>query len=172
MLTDRGGICDDILLGYAVKATGPFSPLSKQNDPDLVDWKYDPAAAKALLKQAGFEVRDNSGVLARADGTKLQFKLSYPNKSETLQRMMQFIHDTYARAGVAMELDPLDWTIIEQKLKSRQFDAISLAWSAGIEDDIYQMFDSSQRADQGDNFMSYSNPRARFGNSSRPRQRR
>ena len=158
MLTDRVGLCDTILLGYSIPATGPFSPISKQNDPNLVDWKYDPAAATALLKAAGFEMRDNSGVLSRADGTKLQFKLSFPSKSATTKREMQFIHDTYARSGVAMELDPLDWTIIEQKLKNRQFDAITLGWSAEPEDDIYQMFDSSQQADQGDDFMAYSNP--------------
>jgi peptide/nickel transport system substrate-binding protein len=158
MLTDRDSICKNILLGYAVPAAGPFSPLSKQNDPSLKDWSYDSAGAAALLKQAGFEDRDGSGVLSLADGRRLSFKLSYPSKSATTQRMMQFIKDTYARGGVGMELDPVDWTVIEQRLKNRKFDAVSLAWTAGIEDDIYQMFDSSQIADEGDNMMSYRNP--------------
>ena len=158
MLTDRKGICDNILLGYAVPAAGPFNPLSKQNDPELKDWTYDQAAALALLKTAGFEMRDNSGVLSKSDGTRLSFKLTYPSKSSTVQRMMQFIKDTYARGGVDLQLDPVDWTILEKRLTSREFDAISLGWSAGVEDDIYQMFDSSQIADQADDFMSYRNP--------------
>jgi peptide/nickel transport system substrate-binding protein len=158
MLTDRQGICKNILLTYAVPAKGPFSPLSKQSDPDLKDWTYDPDAAAALLKQAGFADRTGNGVLSLADGRPLSFKLSYPSKSATIDREMRFIKDTYARGGVDMELDPVDWTIIEQRLKTRNFDAIMLGWSAGVEDDIYQMFDSSQIADEADNFMSYRNP--------------
>jgi peptide/nickel transport system substrate-binding protein len=158
MLTDREGICKNILLGYAVPAAGPFSPLSKQSDPDLKDWTYDPNAATALLKDAGFADRTGNGVLSLPDGRALSFKLSYPSKSATVEREVRFIKDTYASAGVAMELDPVDWTIIEQRLKTRNYDAIMLGWSAGIEDDIYQMFDSSQIADEGDDFMHYKNP--------------
>lgn len=158
MLTDRQGICDNILLGFAQPAKGPFSPLSKQNDPSLKDWTYDPAAAKALLKQVGFEDRDGSGLLTLPDGTPFSFKLSYPSKNETTDRIMQYIKDCYASAGVHAELDPVDWTIIEERLKTRDYDAISLGWSAGLEDDIYQMFDSSQIQNEADNFMSYSSP--------------
>ncbi len=158
MLTDRSGICKNILLGYAQPARGPFSPLSKQDDKTLVDWTYDSAKAVALLKAAGFEDRQGNGVLTSANGTPLSFKLSYPNKSPTLDRIMQFVKDGYASHGVDAQLDPVDWTIIEQRLKSREFDSISLGWSAGLEDDIYQMFDSSQMQGDADNFMSYSNP--------------
>jgi peptide/nickel transport system substrate-binding protein len=158
MLTDRQGICDTIWLGYATPAAGPFNPLSKQSDPSLEDWKYDPGKAKALLASIGFADRGNQGVLTLADGTPLSFRMSYGSKNETSDRVMKFIKDCYARAGVAMELDPVDWTIMEQRLKTRDFDAISLSWSAGIEDDIYQMFDSSQMENQADDFMSYVNP--------------
>jgi peptide/nickel transport system substrate-binding protein len=158
MLTDREGICKNILLGYATPARGPFSPLSKQDDKSLQDWGYDPDKAKALLKEAGFEDRDGSGILSLADGRNLSFRLTYGSKNETTERMMRYIKDGYARAGVKAELDPEDWTIIEQKLKTRKFDAISLAWSAGIEDDIYQMFDSSQMVEEADDFMSYASP--------------
>jgi peptide/nickel transport system substrate-binding protein len=158
MLTNRQGICQDILLGYAQPARGPFNPLSKQDDKSLVDWTYDPAKAKALLQEAGFADRDGSGVLSLADGTRLSFKLSYPSKSETTERMMQYIRDNYTQAGVDAQLDPVDWTIIENRLKTRDFDAISLGWTAGLEDDIYQMFDSSQIAGEADDFMSYGNP--------------
>jgi peptide/nickel transport system substrate-binding protein len=158
MLTDRQGVCDSIYLGYAVPAKGPYSRLSKQSDPALQDWPYDPDRAKALLKQAGFEDRGH-GVLELADGTQLSFKLTYPSKNETTDRMMQYIKDGYARAGVGCELDPLDWSILLQRLKTRDYDTISLSWAAGgLEDDIYQMFDSSQIVGDGDNVMSYSNP--------------
>jgi peptide/nickel transport system substrate-binding protein len=45
-----------------------------------------------------------------------------------------------------------------ERLNKKNFDAITLGWSAGIESDIYQMFHSSQMIEEGDNFMSYGNP--------------
>jgi peptide/nickel transport system substrate-binding protein len=159
MLADREGICKNIFLGYAEPAPGPFEAQSPQHDPALVDWKYDPDAAKALLREAGFEDRNGEGVLSRGDGARLSFKLRYPSKNETTDRIMQYLKDNYARAGIDMELDPADWTIVDQQLKNHDFDAVSLGWGGGsLEDDIYQIFDSSQIKNQGDNFVSYSDP--------------
>lgn len=159
MLTDRNGICQSIFLGYSTPAPGPFEALSPQHDPSLVDWKYDPDKAKTLLKQVGIEDRTGSGTMTLPDGKPFSFKLTYPAKSQTIDRMMQYIKDNYARAGVDAELDPVDWTVMDSRMKARSFDAISLAWGAGsMEDDIQQMFSSSSIKDQGDNFVSYNSP--------------
>jgi peptide/nickel transport system substrate-binding protein len=159
MLTDRKGICQTIYLGYSSPAPGPFEAASPQHDPNLVDWQYDPDKAKALLKELGIQDRTGSGVMTLPDGKPFSFKITYPAKSQTIDRMMQFIKDSYARAGVDAELDPVDWTVMDGRMKSRDFDAISLAWGAGsMEDDIQQMFSSASIKDQGDNFVSYSNP--------------
>ena len=158
MLTDREGLCKTVLSGYAHPARGPFGAGSPQDDPTLLDWQYDPDKARGLLKDAGYTLTNSRGILAKADGTELSFKISYGSKNETTDKMMAYIKDNYAKAGVDMELDPVDWTVIEQKMKSRDFDAVSLGWSAGLEDDIYQMFDSSQIEGDADNFMSYANP--------------
>ena len=158
LLTDRQGICDTIYKGLAVPAKGPYSRLSKQSDPTLRDWPHDPDRAMGLLKEAGFEERGH-GVLEKADGTQLSFKLTYPSKNETMDHMMQYVKDGYSRAGIQCELDPLDWSILLQRLKTRDYDTISLSWGAGgLEDDIYQMFDSKEMAGDGDDVMSYANP--------------
>jgi peptide/nickel transport system substrate-binding protein len=159
MLTDREGICSSIFLGFAVPAPGPFDAKSPQHDPALADWKYDPAKAKALLKEAGIEDRTGNGVMTLPDGKPFSFKITYPAKSQTIDRMMQFMKDGYARVGIEADLDPVDWTVMDQRMKSHGFDAISLSWGGGsLEDDIQQMFNSSQIKDQGDNFVSYDNP--------------
>jgi peptide/nickel transport system substrate-binding protein len=159
LLTDRKGLCDTIYLGYADPSMGPFYPTSPQHDPNLVDWSYDPPKALEILKEAGYEDR-GKGVLEKADGTQLSFKFTYPSGNETTDRMMKYIKDDYARVGIAVELDPVDWTIMDERMtKSHDFDALTMGWMGGaMEQDIYQMFDSSQIADQADNFMSYSSP--------------
>ncbi|MDP9172974.1 MAG: ABC transporter substrate-binding protein [Planctomycetota bacterium] len=158
MLINREQLCKDIYLGFADPAPGPFHPLTKMHDPTLVDWKYDPDRAKALLKDVGYEDR-GKGVLEKADGSQFSFKLTYPSKNETVDHVMQFVRDNLARSGINAELDPVDWTIIDEREKGRTYDALFRGWGAGsLEDDPHQMFDSTQVQDQGDNSMSYSSP--------------
>ena len=43
-------------------------------------------------------------------------------------------------------------------MNKKDFDAITLGWTSGIETDIFQMFHSSQAKTDGDNTISYKNP--------------
>ncbi len=158
LLTDRQSLCDKIFLGYAKPATGPFHELSEQADDRIVPWPYDVDRAKSLLREAGYEDRNGDGLVESKDGQPLRFKLTYPSGGETYKRTILFLKDSFARGGVVIEPDPTDWPILLQKINTRDFDAVSLGWSGGIETDIYQIFHSSQRDDGGDNMVGYSNP--------------
>lgn len=159
MLTDREGLCKEIYLGYAKPISGPFSRTSPQADPRIKPLPYDVAAAKRLLAEAGFEDRDGSGVLKNSKGEPFKFRLTYGSGNATLDRVALFLKDGFAKGGVTVDLDPVDWPVLQKRLDQRDFDAISLAWGGTVESDLYQEFDSSQMADQGDDFMSYSNPK-------------
>ena len=154
MLIDRERLVRDIFRGYAKPAVGPFGVVSPQNDPAIKAWPYDVKKAIALLSEAGFVSKNNRGVLCNAQGQELRFKLTYPNKSPIYEQVALAMKDSFARVGVVMEQEPTDWPIMLKKLDSRDFDAISLGWTGGIETDIYQMFHSSQ-IKEGDNVMSY-----------------
>ncbi len=158
LLTDRQRICQEVYLGYAQPISGPFSNNSPQADPSIKPLPYDPAAAAKLLAEAGYAYRDNSGVLEDAEGKPLRIKLSYGSGNATFERIALFLKDTYAKAGVTLQLDPVDWPLLVKKLDERDFEAVSLGWGGAIESDLYQEFDSSQIPDRADNFMSYSNP--------------
>jgi peptide/nickel transport system substrate-binding protein len=158
-LTDRQRIVDEILLGYAMPANGPFNPLGRQADPDVVTRKFDLAKAKALLADAGFEDRDGDGVLESPDGQPLAFKLTYPSGSDAFKRVMLLLKDLYVRAGVLMEPDPVDWPVLIELLNTKNFDAVSLGWTGNFEIDVYQNLHSSQTDPGGDNFISYENPK-------------
>ena len=157
MLCDRQRLCDDILLGQATVATGPFSRLGLQCDPAIKPWPYDLARARALLAEAGY-TDDGTGVLKGPDGQPFEVRATYPLGSPLIDRTMLVLKDGFAKAGVTFIPDRLDWSVFSQRMKARDFDAISLAWTTGPESDVYQMFDSSQMADGGDNSMSYANP--------------
>jgi peptide/nickel transport system substrate-binding protein len=136
-------------------STGPFNPLSKQFNSDISPWPFDADRARALLKEAGFEDRDKDGVIESPDGVPFDFKLTYPGGNANYEKMVLSLKDSFARAGIVLRPDPLDWAVLVERLNKKNFDAISLGWSAGIETDIYQMFHSSQSMNEGDNFTSY-----------------
>jgi peptide/nickel transport system substrate-binding protein len=158
-LTDRERIVEEIMLGYAEVAMSPFSPRSRQHNEDLEPREYNLKKAKQLLAAAGYKDRDGNGVLEDAEGAPFKFDLVYFQEDEDTQRVVLFLRDLYARAGVLMIPKPTEWSVMIDLLQRKNFDAITLAWTSGVETDIYQMFHSSQTVRGGDNFVNYKNPR-------------
>jgi peptide/nickel transport system substrate-binding protein len=93
-----------------------------------------------------------------ADGKPFKFVLTYPSGNETWEKVVLLMKDSYARAGIILEPERLDWPVLIQKLNQGDFDAITLGWSSTPESDPYQIFHSSQIAGQGDNRTSYRSP--------------
>ena len=156
-LTDRPGIIEDIMLGYAEPAVSPFSPRSKQHDRSIKTRPYDVNKGKALLAEAGYEDRDGDGVLESPDGVPLSFELTFFQDSEDSRRIVLYLKDTYARAGVQLKPKPSEWSVMLDAINKRTYDAITLGWSSGVETDVYQMFHSTQIEGGGDNFVHFEN---------------
>jgi len=157
-LTDRQRIIDEIMLGYGEIALSPFNPRSHQHDKALTPRSYDPEKAKALLKEVGYEDRNGDGVLEDASGEPFEFGLVYFQGNEDTKRIVLFLKDLYAGAGVLLHPKPTEWSVMLDLLDKRNFDAITLGWSSGVETDIFQMFHGSQTENGGDNFIGNKNP--------------
>ncbi len=154
-LTDRARIIDEIMLGYAEPAISPFSPRSRQHDPAIEPRTFDPEKATSLLAQAGYRDRDGDGVLEDEAGDPFEFELVYYQENEDTERMVLFLKDLYARAGVHLKPMPAEWPVMLDLLGKRDYDAITLGWTSGVETDVYQMFHGSQTEDGGDNFVHF-----------------
>ena len=157
-LTDRQRIVDEILIGYAQPANGPFNPLGKQADLELPHRPFDVDKARELLADAGFTDSDGDGVLETPAGEPFTFELTYPSSSDNFKRIMLLLKDTYIRAGVLMKPNPVDWPVLIDALNTKSFAAVSLGWSGQFEIDVYQTLHSSQTDPGGDNFVNYANP--------------
>lgn len=157
-LTDRDRLNNEIMLGFAETAISPFSPRSKQHDKSLVARKYNPEKAKLLLKQAGYKDSNGDGVLEDNQGNDFSFELVYFQDSEDSKRMVLFLKDLYAKAGILLKPKPTEWSVMIDLLTSRNFDAITLGWTSGVETDIYQYLHGSQVDKNADNFVNYINP--------------
>ncbi|HEX2242988.1 MAG TPA: ABC transporter substrate-binding protein, partial [Gammaproteobacteria bacterium] len=158
-LTDCKRIVDQIMLSYAEVAVSPFSPRSLQHDKSIKPRRFNPEKAKALLAQAGYKDRNGDGLIESADGKPFKFDLVYFQDNEDTQRVVLFLRDLYAQAGILMIPKPTEWSVMIDLLQHKDFDTITLGWTSGIEVDIFQMFHSSQTVPGGDNFINYKNPR-------------
>jgi peptide/nickel transport system substrate-binding protein len=157
-LTDRPRVVSEIMLGYAEPAVSPFNPRSPQHDPSLEPRVPDPAKARALLAEAGYADRDGDGVLEGPDGQPFRFELVYFQDNDDTRRIVLFLKDLYAAAGILLEPKPTEWSVMLDLINRKDFEAITLGWTSGVEIDIYQMFHSSQTTGGGDNFVNYKNP--------------
>jgi len=158
-LSDKQRIVDEIMLGYGEPAVGPFNPQGKQHAADLTLRTLDIKKAKDLLKQAGYDDSNGDGVLEDESGKPFRFELVYPQGSEQYTSLVLFLKDAYARAGVQLVPKATEWSVMIDLLDKKDFEAISLGWSANLESDLYQIFHGDQSKDNGDNFINYRNPK-------------
>ncbi len=157
-LTDVQRMIDEVILGYGEVAVSPFSARSKQHDATLTPIPFDLERAVQLLKEAGYADRNGDGILEDEAGVPFEFELTFFQDNEDTRQMVLFLRDVYARAGVVMKPRPSEWSVMLEDIKNKNFDAVTLAWTSGIEVDIFQIFHSSQAIEGGDNFVSYRNP--------------
>lgn len=157
-LTDVERLIDEVLLGYAESAVSPFSARSDQHDRALAPVPHDIARARELLREAGFADRNGDGILEDEEGRPFEFELTFFQDHEDTRRIVLFLRDLYARAGIDLRPRPTEWSVMLEDLRRKDFDAITLAWTSGVEVDLFQMFHSSQAIDGGDNFISHHDP--------------
>lgn len=136
--------------------TCPFYVYSPNCDESLTPLKFDPEAANALLDKAGWVDTNDDGTRDK-DGIPLRFTFLIPALSVKAGKLAPLLQELYAKAGIEMDIERVDWAIYMDRLQKHQFDAATLIWSQqDVEQDLYQNFHSSQTT--GSNFVNYNNP--------------
>jgi ABC-type transport system substrate-binding protein len=65
------------------------------------------------------------------------------------------------KAGIEADVSQIEWSVYLEQTKSHKFDAMLGAWVGNTtEDEISQLWASSQAANKGSNHYSYKNPEA------------
>ena len=159
MSINREKINDEILHKLASVVHGTFYAKGPYGDPELKPLPYDPVEAAKLFKEAGWTDHDGDGFLHK-DGQKLEIKIRFPASSETGKKILIAVQSDLRKAGVACELDPIEWSVFLQKVKKRDFEAIYLGWALTLDPDPYQLFHSSQAVGDGSNHCSFINKEA------------
>ncbi len=158
-IINREQIVSHLLKGHGRIVTGPFYFDSPQNNPEIEPWPYDLDRARQLLNEAGWTDSDDDGVRDK-DGVAFRFRFMYASESALYNRLARVLKDEAAKVGIDVIPEPLEWSILFSRLKSRQFDANIAGWAGQIQQDAYHLWHSSQIGNQGSNFVGFSNEKA------------
>lgn len=125
---------------------------AKANEPIA----YDPAKAKQLLKEAGYNRLDKSGYLINRKGERLEFSMVYA--LEDYEKHMTYFAETCKQAGVKVNLQLLSWATLIKKLENYDFDTLTIGWSATLFENPEQLWHSKHINEPGgSNLPGYKN---------------
>jgi peptide/nickel transport system substrate-binding protein len=158
LLMDREMILKKVLFGLGTVVNGTFYINSPEYNHNLKPHPYDPKAAVALLRDAGWEDRNGDGVLDR-DGVPFAFEFLISAGSKFGEQIATILQENLKGVGIKMDIRKLEWAVFVQKVEDHDFDACTMGWSLGWDTDPYQLWHSSQ-ADKGSNFVGFRNEEA------------
>jgi peptide/nickel transport system substrate-binding protein len=149
--TDRNSIIRYLLRGQARPASSLLPPSHWAFDSNLPQIPYDPAHAAALLESAGFH--------AAPDGTRLHLTLKVSTEEST-RLLATVLQDQWRRAGISLEIRPLELATLFSDVSRGNFQLVTLRWIGANDDpDIFDfVFNSARVPPAGANRGHYRNP--------------
>jgi peptide/nickel transport system substrate-binding protein len=161
MLIDREQMIRDIYDNIGVVSKGPMNPESPASNPSLKPLPFDPESARRLLAEAGWQDRDGDGILENEAKERFEFEFTRASGGATVERLTDFLKASFAKAGILMKVRVVDWSVYTEIIKTRDFDALTMGWSANNpESDPRQIWHSESTKEGGDNFTQWSSPEA------------
>src|SRR5215510_1593714 len=156
---DREGICKSLLNGTCSAAVGEVYPGHPWFGNPKIRYEYNPAKARELLKQAGYD--------GKAKRVKTSVLISTSGSGQMLPLPMnEFVQENFREVGIDFELIPIEWNALTQR--SRQgFQHPDNAQLGGMNTSInfqepqsafVRFFHSTSIPPVGANVMPYLNP--------------
>ena len=158
---NRQWIVDRLLGGQALLAHGPIFPGTWAHYDGIEQVRYDPQAATALLKEAGYTFPAEGGPARAKNGQALSFELAHPDQPP-YPEIARVIQENWARLGVEVTLKPVPYeTLLADYLEPRSYQAalVDLNLSRSPDPDPYPFWHQAQITD-GQNYAGWDDRQA------------
>ena len=161
---NRQSSIENNMHGLGRIVTGSFFIDGPDYDHDIEPWAFDLHRAAELLEQAGWQDNDGDGIREKIiDGEMVNFEfgiLTYGYRPEFVAAMEAYRNDL-RRVGVVMNIEPVEWSVMLERMQQKDFDAYTGGWVLGWEADPYQIWHSSQAdVPRGSNRVGFRNAEA------------
>ncbi|MHC4952336.1 MAG: ABC transporter substrate-binding protein [Planctomycetota bacterium] len=161
---NRGQVIDKIFYGLGEQIPVGQSVFSPYFPKHLKPLAFDLDAARKLLDEAGWKDSDGDGILDKqVDGQKtdLEFTLLISASSPNQKQIVQIYKNDLLAIGVKMVPDPSESALWSRKIHDREFDGFIIFWTAGLDSDPKQIWESKRADDVGSsNYTGFKNEEA------------
>lgn len=156
--TNKKEIINGVFFGLGEEATGPYKPGTWAHNPNVMRYEHDPAKAKELLAQAGWDRTDATGTLINKEGKRFEFTVLTNAGNKSREQTVAIIQQNLAAVGIRVEIRTVEWAaFINEFVKKRNFDALVLGWNITPDPDQYDIWHSSKTAPDELNYIGYVN---------------
>lgn len=170
MLINRAAIVNKLEFGLGKVISGPFFFEGYEYNQKVVPLPFDPETAKKLLDEAGWVDSDGDGIrdkeIEKKEGEEVKkervpfrFTFLIPSGARFYERLASIMKEDFRKAGIDVNIQTMEWAAFVGRINKRDFDATSLGWSFGFDEDPYQVWHSSQ-VKEGSNFVGFENAEA------------
>lgn len=150
MALNKQSYIDAIYLGNATAAKNPLPPTIWSYNDEVVDYKFDVEAAKALLAKAGYP----NGF----ETTLWTLPVSRPYNPNG-KKMGELMQADLAKIGISVKLVTFDWPTYLKKSSQGEHEMLQLGWSGdnGDPDNFLHILLGCQSVEAGSNYARWCN---------------
>ena len=164
LAVDRQSIVDKLMGGRVPVARSFTSPLEPQYTPDVATYPFDPARARALLAEAGWQPGPD-GIARNAAGQRLSLEFTTSSGVRARELQQQVMQSQWRDIGIEVTIhNEPPRTLFGETLKHRSFTGLALfGWSGAVESSPRQILSSGQIPTAannwgGTNYTGFHNP--------------
>ncbi|HKP74619.1 MAG TPA: ABC transporter substrate-binding protein [Longimicrobiaceae bacterium] len=161
MAIDREGIVKGVRRGYGELANSTVPPFYWNYNPNAgADLKYDPAAARRLLAQAGWRDTNGDGVVEK-DGRPFRFTLTTNTGNRERQDITEIVQAQLKAVGVEAQPQVMEWGTLLDHLQRepRDYDAAVVGWVTEFRIDDSDLFSCAKLREKAPfQWAGYCNP--------------
>ncbi|HEX6162797.1 MAG TPA: ABC transporter substrate-binding protein [Vicinamibacterales bacterium] len=128
---DREAFANTVFLGAGVPIWGPVTTGNqKWFSPNIQRYDHSVERARELLAELGLTNRDSDEWLEDAKGTEARFTVLVFRGNSSLERGATVLRDELKKAGVAVDIVPLEQGLVIDRMLKGDFESIFMAFTA------------------------------------------
>lgn len=142
---DREQFVESVMEGNAEVINHPGYPEGWAYNDDVPTYDYDPDKAAELLAEAGWEEKNDKGILIDKDGNEFEINMKLQQGNTVRTKVAEYAQEQWSDLGIKVKLNVSEWSAFLKELDPpHDFDAFILGLSASLDPSVTTVYHSSE----------------------------